>query len=173
MSKIIVGLCRKRPGPEQYSSDGFHLTVELEVKVTDSEEFHNSVRGLFAEVSAALDAEIAHSKNDNGVDTSGRRADLWTGSGGNGDKPNSRKDAGHNPRSARGNGSADLAEPISNKQASYLTQLLTKKGVGQQGEIAHWLHDNCGVTVESQYELSKKQASSAIDILTGKQGARR
>jgi hypothetical protein len=30
MAKIIVGLSRKRPGPEQYSSDGYHITVELE-----------------------------------------------------------------------------------------------------------------------------------------------
>jgi hypothetical protein len=170
--KIIVGLSRKRPGPEQYSSDGFHLTVELEKEISDQKDFHQSVRGLFAEVSAALDAEITHPKNSNG-DASSNHFDLWKGNGGNGDAPASRNDNGHGQRGARNNGSADNNEPISNKQAAYLTQLLAKRSLGQQSEIAHWLHENCGVTVSSQYDLTKRDASRAIEILAGKQGVRR
>lgn len=171
MTKIIVGLSRKRPGPQQYSSDGHHLTVEMEADMGSSEQFHQKVRALFGEVTAALDAEIAQADGGNGAPDV--RFDLWTGGGGNGDKPASRKDNGHDRRDARDNGDKGQPEPISNKQAAYLTQLLAKKGIGQQSEIVHWLQENCAVTVSSQYDLDKRTASRAIEILAGKQGARR
>ena len=156
MPKIVVGLSRKRPGSEQYSSDGWSVTVELDVEIGSPEEFANTAKALFAEVEAALDTETGERKP-----APKRRADLWTG--GNGRRP-SRAQGETN----RGNGGGSQAEPISNKQAAYLTQLLARQGITQQGDVAKWLTDSLGVVVSTQYELDKPSASRAIEALKDK-----
>ena len=47
---ITVGLGRKRPGREQYSSDSHQLSVTLETEVPTAEEFRACVRALFDDV---------------------------------------------------------------------------------------------------------------------------
>ena len=93
---ITAGLSIKRPGQEQYSSDGYHLTVEMEADVENAEQFRAVSRALFAEVKAALEAEVAGTP---GRAVGEKPVDLWgalsgeNGNGGNGQKPTSRQDA--------------------------------------------------------------------------------
>ena len=157
MTKIIVGLSRKRPGPEQFSSDGFHLTVELEKDISNPKDFHSSVRVLFGEVKAALDAEIAHNGPTQADAGATDRTGLWN-------KEPSRPAGERNPQpdgaksAPGGNGS----EPISDKQTSYLFQLASRGGMKTQAQIGAWLRDNLGVD-RGVYDLTKAQASQAIE----------
>jgi hypothetical protein len=160
MAKIIVGLSRKRPGPEQFSSDGHHLTVEMDVEVTNPQEFHSQVKALFAEVNAALDDETDVVRS-----APKRRADLWTGNGNGG--RTSRAHTGTS-NADNGNGDSSNSEPISNKQAAYLTQLLAKQGVSTQADVSQWLRETLDVSVSTQYELDKRTASRAIEMLKDK-----
>ncbi|MHC4251902.1 MAG: hypothetical protein ACYS9X_22510 [Planctomycetota bacterium] len=95
---ITAGLSLKRPGAEQYSSDGYHLTVEMEAEIENADHFHAVTQALFAEVKQALAAEVAGAP----ARAAGEKSvDLWgassggNGSGGNGNgrQPASREDA--------------------------------------------------------------------------------
>jgi hypothetical protein len=145
MGKIIAGLSKKRPGSERYSSNGYELSVELETHIVDPEAFHRSVKSLFDEINAALDAEIANTRHAPILcDVRGAR---FVGSG-----------------SGNGNGAKAL-EPISDKQAEYLRQLLSRRGLDGQDAVATWLEEAIGVRVTSIRDLDKKSASKAIEVL--------
>jgi len=182
---ITAGLSVKKPGKEQYSSDGFHLSVELDADVENAEQFRAVTKALFSEVKTALEAEVAGGSSPQG--SSG--IDLWcTSSGGNGHngngrKPASRQDApsetlpsdrsrSHATRSG-GNG-AQRTEAISNKQAKFIWQLARKAGMRTQSEVASWIAEKLGVE-RGVYELTKTEASRAIDLLNnnGNGGAKR
>ena len=75
---ITAGLSIKRPGAEQYSSDGFHLSVEMEADVENAEQFHAVSRALFLEVKAALEAQVAGGPSSQGSSS----VDLWAASSG-------------------------------------------------------------------------------------------
>ena len=152
MAKITVGLSKKEPGEQQYSSIGHYLTVELEAEVSSPEEFHERVSTLFNDVRAALDAEVARSGSGNGS----TRRDLWQ----------SERNSGPSPRTGNGNES----EPASNRQVQYLARLLSRHGLSQQYDIAGYLHDTLGITVSSICDLSKVDASRAIEVLKTGQG---
>lgn len=162
MPKIVVGRSAKKPGAEQFSSEGFHVQVEIEVPLDGPDQFHQHVRQLFAELQAALDAEMAQTGPHRDEVGSGS-VNLWSGSS-NGNDQRSRRHRGHS-ESGRRDGNGDAPAPISNKQAAYLTQLFAKRGISQQSEIAHWLHKTLGLTASSQYDISKQDASRAIEIL--------
>lgn len=179
MCKIIVGLTAKRPGPEQYSSDGYHVTVELEKEIASREDFHRSVRGLFNEVKTALDVEIAQGGNGSPPQTDPWRGHSRPENGHRATSAHQAADGAAEPGAARrdvadgGNGNG-RDQPISNKQARYLTQLLTREGLKQQAQVTEWLHQQLGVVVPTIYELSKSDASRAIEALRGVQkGGRR
>jgi hypothetical protein len=55
---VTAGLPIERPGAEQYSSDGYHLTVEMEAEIENAGHFRAVARALFAEVKAALEAKV-------------------------------------------------------------------------------------------------------------------
>jgi len=182
---ITAGLSIKRPGAEQYSSDGYHLTVEMEADIEDAAQFRAVTKALFSEVKKALEAEISGGASPQGSSS----VDLWAapsggnGHNGHGGKPATRQDASsqtlpsdrarsHAPRSG-GNG-AQRTEPISNKQAKFLWQLARKSGMRTQAEVADWIAEKLGVE-RGVYELTKVEASKAIDLLNnnGNGGAKR
>ena len=174
---ITAGLSIKRPGQEQYSSDGYHLTVEMEADVEDANHFKAITKALFAEVKAALEAQVTGSSSQG---ASG--VDLWAAGGdggnGNGRKSTSREDAPTaTPPADRNRGHArpeTPAAPISNKQAKFLWQLARKAGMRTQAEVASWIAEKLGVE-RGVYELTKVEASKAIDLLNnnGNGGAKR
>ncbi|MHC4505568.1 MAG: hypothetical protein ACYTFI_19860 [Planctomycetota bacterium] len=166
-ANIAAGMSIKRPGPVDFSSDMRSLSVELlDVPIDDAAHFRAAASALLAEVKSTLEAEVA-----DGAPAAGNagRVDLW-GAGGNGGadrKPTSR------PTQSAGNGDRGKADPISNKQAKFLFQLARRSGMKTQSEVAGWIHEKLGVD-RGVYELTKKEASKAIDLLNnGNGGAKR
>ncbi len=154
---IAAGMSVKRPGQEQYSSDGYHLTVEMEAEIEDADHFRTVTAALFGEVKAALGAEVAGTP---GHAAGEKPVDLWNagGNGGTSRKPVSR------PTEARPSADRTSADPISNKQAKYLFQLARRAGMKTQPEVAGWITEKLGVE-KGVYDLTKVEASRAIDIL--------
>jgi hypothetical protein len=174
---ISAAVSAKRPGPEQYASDGVTIGAEVTVDVKSSDEFHAAARGLLAELKRELDAELAGRSSP----AEAVRIDIWSGSGddgnGNGQKPTSREDAPTETppaeRSRSHSRSGTTPEPISNKQAKFLWQLARKGGMRTQDEVASWIAEKLGVD-RGVYQLTKQEASKAIDILNnGNGGAKR
>ena len=168
---ITAGMSVKRPGQEQYSSDGFHLTVEMEAEIENAEHFRAVSQALFAEVKQALEAEVAGASASSG-DVA--RTDLW-GSSGNGGNGNGRKPTQTRRDEATGVTPADrdrshaVSASISNKQAKYLWQLARKSGLRTQDQVGVWIAEKLGVD-RGVYELSKTEASKAIDLLNNGNG---
>jgi len=178
-ANIVAGTSVKRPGPVEYSSDSHHCSVELtDIEIENAEQFRAVTKALFAEVKAALEAEVSGGASPQGTSA----VDLWAassgGNGHNGAKTASRKDEpsetlpsgrfrSHSPRPG-GNG-AQRTEPISNKQAKFLWQLARKAGMRTQAEVASWIAEKLGVE-RGVYELTKVEASKAIDLLNNGNG---
>ena len=95
---ISAGMSVKRPGQEQYSSDGYHLTVEMEAEIENADHFRPVTQALFAEVKAALEAEVAGGSSES---SETGRVGLWN-AGGNGGKGSGRKPASRPAEARRG-----------------------------------------------------------------------
>jgi hypothetical protein len=171
---ITAGVSIKRPGPQNYSSDGYTLTLAVDLAAENAEHVRAATHALFAEVKAMLEAEVGGQTA--GANPSGRY-DLWGGgNGGNGDgrKPASRPAQTSAPadRNRSHPRSETTPDAISNKQAKFLWQLARKSGMKTQDEVGGWLREKLGVE-KGVYELSKTEASKAIDILNGNGGAKK
>ena len=188
---ISAGMSVKRPGAEQYSSDGYHLSVEMETDVKDAAGFRAAVHALFAEVKAALATEVA---GHEAAETQG--VNIWAAPGGNGgngsgqgdsagaqgkpeaaDAPKpaqgrparSTQGASRQSHPASGRTSSDdaggrAADRVSNKQAQYIFGLARKAGLRTQSEVTNWLGQTVGIA-KSVYDLTKQEASRAIEVL--------
>ena len=168
---ITAGMSIKRPGPQEYSSDGYTLALAVDLDAENAEHVRAATKALFAEVRAALAAEMS-----NGTPTAAKssQVDLWGGSDGNGGNGStgrapSRTDSGARAGVPDRRAAAPSPQPISNKQARYLLTLARKAGLGTQSEVAGWLREKLGVD-RGVYELTKKEASKAIDLLNNGNG---
>jgi hypothetical protein len=158
----------KRPGAQQYSSDGYHLSVEMEADIEDDREFRRAASALFAEVKAALEAEMV-----NGSPQVGRaegRADLWGGSGNRSGGNGGRRRRPGAQASRRGR-SADrtAAGLITDRQVRFLSELAERAGMDAESEVAGWIREKLGVE-KGVRELTKAEASRAIDLLNNGSG---
>jgi hypothetical protein len=175
---ITAGLSIKRPGKEQYSSDGFNLSVELDADVENADQFGAVTRALFVEVKQALEAEVAGAPSSAageksvglwGVSSGGNGHDGNGGNNGNGRKPVARKDTPTTTPPAERSRSHASPNPISNKQARFLFQLARKGGMNTQADVTSWIAEKLGVP-KTVYDLSKVEASKAIDLLNNRNG---
>ncbi len=160
---ITAGMSIKRPGPQNYSSDGYTLTLAVDLAAENAEHVRAATHALFAEVKAMLESEVGGQTA--GAHPSGRY-DLWGGgNGGNGDgrKPASR------PAPTGERGDRTTADSISNKQAKFLWQLARKSGMKTQDEVGGWIAEKLGVE-KGVYDLTKVEASRAIDLLNNGDG---
>ena len=161
---ITAGMSIKHPGPQSYSSAGYTLTVAVDLAAENAEHVRTATHALFAEVRAMLEAEVGGQTAD--ALPSGRY-DLWgggNGGNGNGAKPASR------PAQTSANADRTKPDPISDKQAEFLWQLARKSGLRTQDEIRGWIAEKLGVE-KRLYDLTKGQASRAIDILNNGNGS--
>jgi hypothetical protein len=167
---ITAGMSVKRPGPQEYSSDGYTLALAVDLDAKNAEHVRAATKALFAEVRAALAAEMS-----NGTPTAAKssQVDLWGASDGNGGDGStgrascdggSRTDSGARAGIPGRRSAAPSPQPISNKQTRYLLTLARKAGLETQADVAGWIRDNLGVD-RGVYDLSKVEASRAIDIL--------
>ncbi len=162
-ANIVAGFAMKRPGPVEYSSDSHHCSAELvDLEIENADHFRAVSQALFAEVKAALEAEVAGAPSRAAGE---KTVDLWNAgdNGGNSRKPVSR------PTEARPSADRTSADPISNKQAKFLFQLARRSGMKTQPEVAGWIHEKLGVD-RGVYELTKTEASRAIDLLNNGSG---
>jgi hypothetical protein len=178
MAKITVGLSRKRPGSESYSSNAFHLSVEAEADIKTRAEFAERVHSLFSEVERCLDDEIARRSPQHVPSTS--RRDFWSGNGGNGGghaEPQKR-DRSHSSPGGNGGGNGKGAEQqgsdngasASAKQIQFIFRLARRAGMTTQADLAQWVKENFG-TANTPYQMSRAEASKVIDLLNAKGAA--
>ena len=141
MLKVCTSYSKKVPTGEQYSSQQFHASVEIELSdALKPEELQERIHETFAVVKNTVESEIT-GKNGNG------------NGNGNGHGEVSR---GAEPKT---NGRA------SNAQLKYLTSLATEQDVRLSALNAYC---QTNYHVDSIYELTKKDASALVDGLKRK-----
>jgi hypothetical protein len=155
--KIITTFGKKVPGPEEYSSLGYHLTIEAtpdEIITKDRQRLAEYTRRLFAECRSRVEDEIAQEhgraprhqpEQRNGRDHRGRPAHQ-----------NGQSNGRQTRRSAATGGMA--ASP---KQVNFLRSLANEAGLGYRG-LEQLAHDEFGKDVRG---LSKREASQLIEQL--------
>ena len=145
MLKVCTSYSKKVPTDQQYSSQQFHASVEIELSdALSPEQLQERIHQTFAMVRNTVESEI--SGNGNGHDAA---APAPASRGGyhvaGGDKTN-----------GNGNGKA------SNAQIKYLTSLATEQDI-RLSALNAYCKDNH--KVETIYDLTKKQASELVDSL--------
>ena len=143
MLKVCTSYSKKVPTDQQYSSQQFHASVEVELSdALSPEQLQERIHQTFAVVKNTVESEI--NGNGNGHDAA---APAPASRGGyhvaSGDKTN-------------GNGKA------SNAQIKYLTSLATEQDI-RLSALNAYCKDNH--KVETIYDLTKKQASELVDSL--------
>ena len=142
MLKAIVSYSKKVPVEgQEYSSQGYSLSLETEVPETDPRAIQARLHDTFELVKSSVEQELANGKHPGLVDPGANEA----------------------PRSpARGTGKA------SNKQIKFLTDLATQRGIGI-GELNAEIRKRFGVA--GLYDLSRRDASLLLDELNGRKAA--
>ena len=145
MLKAIVSYSKKVPVEgQEYSSQGYSLSLETEVTETDPAAIQARLHATYELVRATVEQELA---NGHGNGHAARPAES-------GNQP------GRRPTAAN--------DTASNKQIKFITDLATRQGVALS-ELNGRVRRDYGV--ESLYDLNKKQASALLDELNGKRKA--
>lgn len=140
MIKVTSSYSKKVPTGEQYSSQQFHASVEIELSdALSPEQLQERIHQTFQVVRDTVEAEI------NGPTPAARTNGNGNGNGN-----------GHSEPKVNGNGKA------TNAQIKYLTSLSTEQDIRLSA-----LNQYCQTTyhVDSIYELTKKDASALVDGL--------
>lgn len=148
MLKVCTSYSKKVPGSEQYSSEQFHASVELELSdALKPEELQERIHQTFGLVKSTVEEEIStlagqapSHRETRGNGTNGRE-----GYRGRGDKP-----------AGNVNGKA------TNAQIKYITSLATEKDI-RLNELNSYVEDTYGV--RTMYDLTKGDASKLVDDL--------
>ena len=144
MLKVCTSYSKKVPTDQQYSSQQFHASVEIELSdALSPEQLQERIHQTFAVVKNTVESEI----NGNG-----------NGHGDSAPAPASRLGGFHVPAGDKTNGNGKA----SNAQIKYLTSLATEQGV-RLSSLNAYCKDN--YKVETIYDLTKKQASELVDSL--------
>jgi hypothetical protein len=136
MLKVCTSYSKKVPTDQQYSSQQFHASVEVELSdALSPDQLQERIHQTFNVVKSSVEDEI------NGKPSAGN---------GNG---------GHGSSTAKTNGKA------TNAQIKFITSLATDQDI-QLNELNQHVQDT--YSVESLYELSKKDASNLVQQLQRK-----
>ena len=143
MLKVCTSYSKKVPAGEQYSSQQFHASVELELSDTLSPaQLQERLHQTFDLVKNTVEEEInggpppSRDRMPRSLTTDRNRV---SGASRNGDNPKA-----------------------TNAQVKYATSLAGDQGI-QLGALNQYVKDEYGV--DSLYELSKKDASALVDGL--------
>ena len=140
MLKVCTSYSKKVPTDQQYSSQQFHASVEVELSdALSPEQLQERIHQTFTVVRNTVESEI----NGNGAATPAPASRITGDHAPTGDKTN-------------GNGKA------SNAQIKYLTSLATEQDI-RLSALNAYCKDN--YKVETIYDLTKKQASELVDSL--------
>ena len=123
MIRISAGYSKKVPGEEEYSSNGYHLTIEAEVPdmlVTDPENLRKKISDIFREARE----NVEHQMNGNGSKRDPQPQEMAS------DKQKSfivslaRRRHGMSPEDlSKWNGGVDLARMTKREASDLITQL--------------------------------------------------
>ena len=150
MLKAIVNYSKKVPVPDsEYSSQGYSLSLEVEIPETEASAIQRKLSETFHLVRDQVEQELANASGNirtvKSVEPEGRPAESE-------DKPRGR--------------SGVNAEMASNKQLKFLTDLATQRGMSLSDLNADVQHR---FNVGGIYDLSRRDASQLLDELNGKQ----
>lgn len=162
--KVAVTFTKKSPGPEEYSSQGYHLTIETEPPAEiaqDREKLRLYVEELFAETKARVEDQVAASRPNPVRDerrplvtTTSRQAPGRFASRARTAEPT-------NGNGHAGNGGTELASP---KQLNFVRALGQQAGLSY-GQVSALAEETFGK--KDLRTLTKKEASVLIDELRG------
>jgi hypothetical protein len=160
MPKITVSRSVKVPGTQEYSSEQFHVGLEIEADVTTPEQFQTVTAALFTDIEQALQTQMNQHRTPQLQPNPAwprPRNDMPQRSNGNGH--GYRNGNGYNPQSPPNGGTA------SSKQLRYLTTLAGRHGINPS-QLGEWLAAEHGIAGGVQ-SLTPAQASQVIDRLKG------
>ena len=159
MIKLHASYGLKVPGPQEYSSESFHASAEVEVADNvQGDALKAALGALWHDLKSAVEEQIA-----NGHQTGSNGRDGSSSNGHNGGN-------GHNGRNG-GNGHSRKAEPVNRiangepatkKQISYLLALARRKRNFSAEQTRDWLHRERNLVLNS---LNKSDAAALIDEL--------
>lgn len=173
MIKIVASYGLKIPADEQYSSESFHATTEVELAdslVNSPEKLKAALRSLWADLKAAVAEETGRSlparSNGNGASSHGGNGQL------RGDSPTPRDTEARSRRNGNGNGQHSepvnrvngngRGEPASRKQVGFILALSRRKKNLSAQQAREWLRSDRGLSLN---DLTKQQAAQVIDEL--------
>ena len=150
MLKVCTSYSKKVPTDQQYSSQQFHASVEVELSdALSPEQLQERIHQTFTVVRNTVESEISGNGNGNG-----------NGHGETAPAPTSRLGGFHVPAGDKTNGNGN--GKASNAQIKYMTSLATEQDI-RLSALNAYCQDN--YKVETIYDLTKKQASELVDSL--------
>ena len=157
MIKLHASYGLKVPGPQEYSSESFHASAEVEVADNiQGDALKAALGALWNDLKSAVDAQIANGpKAGKSGGSNGRSGSNGNGHSGNG---NGRT----KPTSEPTNRIANTGEPATRKQVSYLLALTRRKRNLSAEQTRDWLNRERGLVLNT---LSKSDAAGLIDEL--------
>ncbi len=154
--KASIGLSRK-VGQENYGSLGANCQLEIELDASligDAEAFHDKIQRLYAMANQAVNDQLNQQ-------TANRNANGPT-----------RPANGRNGNGANGRPQDDIDNtPASNKQIKYLLDIARQRHQMNLAQTAEFCEQAVGTN--DVYQLTRSQASTVIDKLSGRNGVRR
>lgn len=142
MLKLNASYSKKIPVPgEEYSSQSFHCSMEVELSDAASmEQLQSKIHDTFAMVREAVETELHGKQEKSSLHVLPVKAQA---------KP-------------------DVTPKASNKQVRFALDLAKARGLGLS-DLNSLVHDQFGA--KSVYELDKKQASQLLDELSNRKAA--
>jgi hypothetical protein len=151
MIRLSVGASRKVPGTENYSSDGFHAELQVELPdavLGDVEQVRSKLNGLFREARRAVDLQV----NGNGGKpdpNAGLRSRIGAALG---QQPQ--------PQAGTTNNNGDAA---THKQIGFIRSLAKRQGINRD-QLDALVREICtGRTLADG--LDRREASQVIEVL--------
>ena len=137
-----VSYSKKIPTEVEYSSQGYHLSLQTEIMETDPRSIRARLHETFELVKSSVESELT-----------GGQAPV--------EMP------AHPPAQERG-GRRDSGDRASNRQIKFLTDLATRQGMSL-ADLNADIRRRFGI--DGLYDLDKKQASRLLDELNGRKAA--
>lgn len=156
--KASIGLSRK-VGQENYGSLGANCQLEIELDASligDAEAFHEKIQRLYAMANQAVNDQLNQQTANRNTNGNGHARPV---NGRNGNGVNAR------PQDDTDN------TPASNRQIKYLLDIARQRHQMNLAQTAEFCEQAVGTN--DVYQLTRSQASTVIDKLSGRNGVRR
>lgn len=165
MIKIVASYGLKVPAEQEYSSQSFHATAEIELAdslVNKPDALKAALHSLWGDLKAAVAEEIGRNSSPARPGSNGE-----TGNNGRShDNGNGHSTGRNSSRPEPVNRIAGNGAGASRKQVGFLLSLARRKRNFSAEQYRTWLRNERGLSLD---DLSKQQAGQLIDELNGVQ----